>query len=247
MMSRRSRDYEIVDVEARVRGNAGSAAISAAMLLLFGFFYFEGGAVGTPLFQKASLLFICALRFGGFMMIAVAVWSCFGSPAALVADAISAVLIGLLLLLSAGLMMLAKGVAFENVLYSFCGVTFIASSLRTWREYSFLPKVVAEQPDEAVEDYLREQGVSDSAFDTPIDNLAVSGAAPADQAEQVGADSDPIVFEKPERSRFCRHASDDSLDDELIRLDDVSGNPPPAPPGGFLADLAKEDKPKKQP
>lgn len=233
----------MIDVEAYVRQNARSAAITAALLILFGFFFFTG-ASGSRLFLTAHTIFLFALRFGGILMVAVVVWSCVGVPSALFADAVSSWLIGTGLVVSALLMMAAAGVSLNPLIYTLCGVTFVISGLRSWRDYRTMPKTVPLVHDGALDTFLGGQDQKD------VDPEA-GQADRASQPRGVGgtstslADAEPIVFERPQPklSRRPGGVLSDSDDEEpAIRLGDVSSTPPESTPQGFLADFAKEEE-----
>jgi len=124
-------------VEAQVRANAGPAGLVAGLLIFFGFFWF-GGAVGTTLFVNADLLFRTTLCLGGLAMVGVAIWSSVGAVPALLADAIVRVVIGVLLVISAVLMLAAAGLALNPCIYIVCGAILVTYGLRAWREYRHL-------------------------------------------------------------------------------------------------------------
>jgi hypothetical protein len=140
---------KVIDVEACVRGNTGSAALSGALLMVFGFFWFEG-ATGSGTFLLGDTIFHWTLRMGGLMMIVAAAWCSIGVPVALLVDAMLSIFIGLLLILSAVLMTIGGGLAFSYPIYAICGAIFITYGVRDLRDYRGFP-VSEDEDDEARE------------------------------------------------------------------------------------------------
>ncbi len=127
---------KIVDVEACVRGNTGSAALCGGLLVFFGFFFDFGGASGSVL---GDTLFHWTLRAGGLLMITAAVWCSIGVPVALLLDAVLLILIGVLLTISAVLMTVGGGIALPYPVYVICGVILITYGIRDLRDYRRFP------------------------------------------------------------------------------------------------------------
>ncbi len=96
---------QTADVSARVRHNAGSAGLAALCLLFFGFFRFALPTV-TNLFTLGDAIFNYTLRAGGVAMAVIALWLLLGRPVTLIVDAVATVAIGVLLALSAVMMIL---------------------------------------------------------------------------------------------------------------------------------------------
>ena len=123
------------DIASRVRQNAGSAAIAAALLIYFGFFRLLEPA-GTDLFNRAGWLFYHTLRIGGVAMALVAAGSLIGHPRVLLIDALISTTIGVLLILT-GLAMAADGGAMmQTIINVLCGGFFASAGIRNWREYT---------------------------------------------------------------------------------------------------------------
>ncbi|MFQ5591917.1 MAG: hypothetical protein ACE5HE_12195, partial [Phycisphaerae bacterium] len=137
------RAVSVIDVEACVRSNTGSAALTGALLVFFGFFWF-GGVSGSGTLLIGDTLFHWTLRAGGLLMIGVAVWCSIGVPIALLVDAMLSLLIGVLLIVSAAMLLAGGGFKLSYPVYAVCGVIFITYGLRDWREYRRFPADDAE-------------------------------------------------------------------------------------------------------
>ena len=124
-------------VAARVRQNVVPAAIGAAFLLYFGFLHLAE-PTGTDLFNRANWVFYQALRLGGLAMAAVALWSMLGQGITLAVDAVIAVVIGGLLILTGLAMAIDGGDMLQTVINVVCGGMFISSGLHNWKDYRFL-------------------------------------------------------------------------------------------------------------
>lgn len=138
MSQPRHEEGRILDVEASVRQNAARAGLMAGLLIFFGFFWFEG-AVGSPMFLKTHAFFVGTLKLGGLAMVGVAVWSSIGSPAALIADAATCLLVGGAVAISAILFVISGGLSVESVIYLVCGASIGSSGIRDVRAYRELP------------------------------------------------------------------------------------------------------------
>lgn len=118
----------------RVRQAATGTAIGAALLLFFGFVHL-GRPMGTDLFNHAWLVVYYALRIGGVASAAIALWLWTGRRPALIVDAVVAVLLGAIFVLSGLAMLFDGGGAFESAIITICGGTFVSSGLRNWRVF----------------------------------------------------------------------------------------------------------------
>lgn len=121
----------------RVRQNVVPAAIGAAFLLYFGFFQLIE-PTGTDLFGRANWVFYYTLRLGGLAMAAVAAWSLLGQSITLAVDAVVAVAIGALLVLTGLGMAVDGGAMVQTIINVVCGGMFISSGVRNWRDYRLL-------------------------------------------------------------------------------------------------------------
>ncbi|HNQ23723.1 MAG TPA: hypothetical protein PKK06_11570 [Phycisphaerae bacterium] len=128
-----NRDSIPPDMVRAVRQTAGPAAIAAACLLIFG--YYVSGAFGSSLFLVAHSIMLWTLRIGGVAMVISAAWCWWGRPSALLFDGVAAIVIGMLLLVSAALMIVAGAMGLAQALYLVFGYLFVSSGARSWRTY----------------------------------------------------------------------------------------------------------------
>lgn len=158
------------NVVARVRRNAGPAGVVAGLLIFFGFIWFTG-EVGSSAFVKGSLVLRYTLRLGGIAMIGVAIASSVGTLAALLADAVTSLLIGVLIVLSAVLMASADHLGLSQVVIFMCGILFAIAGLRTWGDYRSILRGLADIVDEDEEGPFAES--LDDPFRVPTGQPAV--------------------------------------------------------------------------
>lgn len=227
-----------LDVESHIRRNASAAGFLAGLFILFGFCGVFGPPSGDGLFFYGDSLFQLTLRLGGIALAVVAVWSSIGTPAALAADAVTSMAIGIGLMTGAVLMVIGDGSILTNLLYFVCGIIFMTSGLRLWSEYSSLPREKKIQVEEVeIPDDLA--GSEHAAIDGAIADAARAQQTPSASSPE---DSDLITFDRPARARHARPSSVIAQDD-TIRLDKL--DPPKSPPpDGYLADLARKKPPK---
>lgn len=124
-MQRSARHSQDQIAEA-VRRNFWPAAIAAGLMFYFGYGYFLSIS-GTGLFYAGDAIFQWTLRIGAIIMAFSAVSSLTGASAVLMFDGVFSVLIGALLILSAGLMILGGGFGINQVIYILCAMTFLNS------------------------------------------------------------------------------------------------------------------------
>ena len=122
-------------VAARVRQNVAPAAIGAAFLLYFGFYSQLTEPTGTELFDRAWWVLYHTLRVGGVALAAIALWSMLGQGITLAVDAVVAVLIGALLILTGLAMAIDGGDMLQTIINVVCGGMFISSGLHNWKDY----------------------------------------------------------------------------------------------------------------
>ena len=122
------------DITLRVRQNSGSAALAAACLIYFGFFYLAKPA-GDDLFAIASLVFVYTLHIGGALLGMVVLLLLLGHPMALLLDGIVSVGIGVLFVLTGVAMLLGGGDALQTVLNVMFGAMFFSAGARNGRYY----------------------------------------------------------------------------------------------------------------
>ncbi|MCO6436108.1 MAG: hypothetical protein J5J06_03380 [Phycisphaerae bacterium] len=218
-MSQFSDHVEVIDVEAYVRQHTGACALTAALMIFFGFFVF-GGAAGNETFVAGSKIFVFSLRIGGLLLLSAAVGCCFGTAYALLAEGLTSTLVGLGIVLGGAIMLVGAGLSLGPIVYLILGLMLAVSGLRTILDFSTLPAedVEAEEVQDQAEQ-LREIG----------ELRKTDGAVEIDVSDQASPDdsqaADPIVFEKPESSRSRRpsrrHLGARTDDEEVIRLDDL--------------------------
>ncbi len=124
-------------VAERVRRHAAPAAFGAGLMLFFGFLYLQEPG-GTDLFGRASWVFYQTLRIGGVAMAITAAALLTGHRLTLVADAVVAVVLGVLLVGTGAVMLLDGGGMVQTVINFVCGGGFLSAALQSWREYAGL-------------------------------------------------------------------------------------------------------------
>jgi len=124
----------IADMEERVRCNMQPAALTAGLLILFGFFAY-GVPEGDSLFSKANLWLVYALRFGGIAMVIVAVWSSIGHGFALLADAVVSMAVGAVLVVTGVLMVIDGGGTLQSLIVGVCGIFFTTTGFRNGQAF----------------------------------------------------------------------------------------------------------------
>ena len=133
-------------IAARVRQNAGSAALAAALLIYFGFFGL-GMPDPTDLFGWANLVFVYTLRIGGVAMAVITVGSLVGHRTILMVDAVVSISIGALLNHTGVLMLVDGGGAFQTIINVFCGGMFFSAGRRNGADYfRFAPSAMTNAP-----------------------------------------------------------------------------------------------------
>lgn len=125
-------------VASVVRGNVWSVAIGAALLCYFGFFSNLLEPEGTTLFERSNWIFFHTIRIGGPCLALITIWSLVGMRAALAADGVVSITIGVLFILSGGGMLIGGGDVFSQGLYVLFGMMFFGSGRRNWQTYRHL-------------------------------------------------------------------------------------------------------------
>ena len=223
-MERTDSHKPVMDLEARVRANTGPAALAAGLLIFFGFFSIERPE-GSDLWAKAAVVFYHTIRWGGLAMVGLAAWSSLGDGPALFADAVVSCIIGVIMVVTGGLMLIDAGVVLRCVVYMICGVMFLALGIRNGRD--FLRFARSEDSDDL--EVLEQIG---SIFPS---GSAVDGSNPGVSAS-AGPGTEPThkpinmaavpKHRRPGSAPAGRYAASD----ETIRLPDLD-------PGGALADV----------
>ena len=228
---------------ARVRQNAGSSAIAAALMIYFGFFHGYITPKGSDLFSLANLVFLQTIRIGGIAMAALAVWSLIGAGLALIVDAIVSFAVGGLLALTGIAMFLDGGGVFQSALNVMFGWMFVSVGRRNWRDYFLLTKLSNDAVGLAAPlgrtsragDVLPSPGEREPRFQHPVpeptNEPLPSRPAPVDSPPSV-LDSDPAPPPDSAGAEVNPSQSDRAIRSES---DDE--------PGGFLASFADEGPP----
>jgi hypothetical protein len=122
------------EITRQVRAHAGSAALGAALMIFFGFFYVSEPS-RTDLFGKAAFVFIWTLRMGGVLTAVVTLWLATGHRPALFVDAVLAVVIGLLFIGTGLVMLIDGGHWVQSLINLVFGSGFISAGLHSWRNF----------------------------------------------------------------------------------------------------------------
>jgi hypothetical protein len=115
----------------RVRLNAGSAGLAAALLLYYGFARLAVPEVDSR-FALGNLIFVYALRAGGIAMAVSAAWSMTGLVSALLFDATASVLIGVGFAVGDVIMRSDGGGSLLHLIFA---IMFILAGVRSGREW----------------------------------------------------------------------------------------------------------------
>lgn len=205
---------ERAHVASVVRRNVWPAAIAAVLLCYYGFSRLLEPE-GTGLFARSNWIFFHTIRIGGICLALITIWSLVGKRAALAADGVASIAIGVLFVLSGGGMLLDGGGGFNTILIIMFGMMFFGSGRRNWQTYRHL--VAGGR---VIEEYTE-------TFQTPARPAAPPAHAPG---------RTPVV-ETP-----VPHVDDGpTADTTPTRQADVSEEE--APPEGFLAAMAKKPPP----
>lgn len=234
-MSQIAEQIEVVDVEAHVRQRAGACALTASLLLFFGFFVF-GSAVGSELFLSGHWIFLISLRTGGLLLVGAAVACCLGTGYALLAEGVVAALAGLGILLGGAIMLAAAGPTFQTAICIIVGLMMVVSGLRIFFDFATLPG-------EDTEMASADEGAD--ALQSLGELRNVAQAAQGSVARVVDPEDsqmpEPIVFDKPGGDRSKRpghrHVGLRTDDEDVIHLDDFGSK------GRGASDRAGPDRP----
>ncbi|MEK6677260.1 MAG: hypothetical protein AABZ47_16615 [Planctomycetota bacterium] len=206
------RDFGVEAVASRVRGNAGSAGLGAACLLVFGFFMFSPPAV-TSAFTFGDALATWTMRIGGVAIAAIAGLSLLGKSWVLMFDGIISVPIGLCLA-TAGVVMVANGGSMMQILYVIFGGTFVSGGIRNGR--AFLA--------------IRRRFVSASGVEPAIGEGNSHWTPAGDDVAKVS----PALLK--------RHAFSESAPQQRVPMASPASSDVPVapPPSGYLASFARK-------
>ena len=208
---------------AVVRHSAGSAAIAAVLLCAYGF-----GMLAAPdpndLFSWSNWFFFYTLRIGGIAYAMVAVWCLRGRPAALLANGVLSVLVGVMFMLCGVGMFVDGGVSLNSVLITVFGWLFAGAGVRDYREYRHLVRGTRSLSDELHDGRDALQRVRPEPTTPPY-------------RKQVEHLSDKVC--DVEQPQSCIETIDHVYE---VPSSDTS-HPSPPSDGGYLAKLAKKDRP----
>ncbi len=235
-------DHQILDAPTCVRRYTGSTAMTAALLILFGYFMFGSDLISaedtSTVFIIAWQVFVHTLRLGGLLMAALAVCISIGFPMALLADAIVTAAIGALLVVSCVLFLASDGLGLDYIICGLCGFSLLASGFRCWRDYDALP---AETWVESIED-VDLYGYNDDDNNDGVEAeetlpMPRSQGSQSQTQQNDQPNNEPVHFDKPKshkhRTKSSRFEPDEAIDLDSLTLDDT-------PPDGFLADFGKK-------
>lgn len=237
------------EIASSVRGNALSAAIAAALMILFGFYYLAK-PTGAGLFSLSALAFYYTLRIGGIAMAAIAVGSFVGFRPVLLVDAVVSVAIGVLLVLSGIGMLLGGGGAFQTILSVVFGGMFFSAGVRSWRDY-FLLAPVRDHPLTVID--------TSSSRDSTHGDAATRAAPPVSslgsqlrERMAIPADSCPPLPPAPASATSVSSETapppsntEAPATDEQTPTGESCGQETGPSPDGFLASFADEGPPPK--
>jgi hypothetical protein len=116
------------------RAAAGSAAIGAGLMLLFGFGYLDVQS-GDDLFAVSAQILYYTVRWGGVALGLIAVALFAGVGIALVADGVVSGLVGVLLIVTGLGMAIDGGGLVQPIINFVCGYMFFSSGVRNGRAY----------------------------------------------------------------------------------------------------------------
>ncbi|MCH7527422.1 MAG: hypothetical protein IID39_08300 [Planctomycetes bacterium] len=214
MASHESHSDSSEQVTARVRQNAFSAAIAAALMLYYGF---GGGEWIYPeegFARAGGYVFVFTLKIGGLAMLASALGSALGTLHALVFDAVCSILIGALFILGSLLMLLGGSMGFNLILYAMFGVMFITAGLRNGRNWAEMASARSAGADEPMSHELNvglARAIDDGPMPTQAGDLGFHDSEPAASIEDRSS-SDSA--EPPPEGFLASFAPEDRRDDE---------------------------------
>jgi hypothetical protein len=221
-------------IAARVQGNAYSAGLAAACLIIFGFFSFRIPNV-TDMGTLGDAMSTYNLRIGGVLMALLAILSRSGSLWVLLADAVVSALIGVVMILASGLMAYAwSSVGLNNMLYFLFGGMFIVEGFRNGRDWRALSSgaavgVLAYAIPPAAEAEPSPRHVPEDSLASRL-RRAETPAPAAPTPQPVPANPAPVPVAPPKPP--------------VHQAEPPAAAETPPPPSGFLAAFADEDDPR---
>ncbi|MDO8630345.1 MAG: hypothetical protein Q7R41_07615 [Phycisphaerales bacterium] len=216
----------------RIRQAGTGTAIGAALLLFFGFVQLAR-PTGTDLFSHAWLAVYYALRIGGVASAAIAFWLWTGHRPALIADAVLAVLLGAIFVLSGLAMLFDGGGAFQCAIITICGGMFVSSGFRNGRDYM---QMIACGPAPSSGARLAHSPIVRQSAECRPSNVASLPERPMQRSASSGppdSRTDPVS----ERKLGGSAAPLEQEAEDSRSTPDATAEPPPE---GFLAAFARK-------
>jgi hypothetical protein len=121
-------------IAQRVRANAFTAAIAAALLIYFGCFRLSADQ-GGGLFGIAATALVWTLRIGGVAFALLALLSLTGHLFTLAIDAVVSIAVGIMLVLTGIGLLVGGGDILQPVISVVCAWLFIGAGVRNWRDF----------------------------------------------------------------------------------------------------------------
>lgn len=234
----------IIDLATSVRSNTAGAAISAGLMIFFGFIFLDEPSAGSGWYSVGASLLFFALRVGGLVMVGVSAWLSLGHLPALAANAAASIILGAMIALAGGFMLIDGGWWLQSLVILVSGGSFLTSGLRNGRDFLDMWRIqTADDQDEKEEDVAVLSAPDDSPL---VSDLARGKAVPPRSKSGARKDSELIDMEPTHRPKGGRA----SKADQPVELDGLSPGPPPAkgtgpsagPSESYLAKLARKDK-----
>jgi hypothetical protein len=222
----------------RLRQAATGTAIGAALLLFFGFVHLAR-PTGTDLFSHAWLAVYYALRIGGVASAAMAVWLWTGHRPALIVDAVVAVLLGAIFVLSGLAMLFDGGDVIQSAIITICGGTFVSSGFRNGRDYMQMIACGPGPASAARLKWIRDNSGGECARLSEPQAQARGPVSPhVHSVRPVAGGPGPDQAACPVRDRIAESVTDPAQDSPSTT--DATAEPPPE---GFLAAFARKKPP----
>ena len=196
---------------ARIRQAAGGSALAAALMLYFGYSYLAE-PTGSDLFSWSAWVLLHTLRIGGISLAVVAIALFAALRTALLADAVVSGVVGAVLILTGIGMVVDGGNLLQTIINVGCGAMFLSAAKHHGREYlSARTTAQAEAHSSEHENSERSRVADPPSLESASAPVAAIPPAPSD------------------------------INDTHDALRDDTANEETAPPGGFLAALARKN------
>ena len=230
------RDGRPPDVLPGVRQAATSTAIGAALMLFFGYAHLARPD-GTDLFGYASFVLYHALRIGGLISAGIAIWLWFGHRPALIVDAVVAVVLGAILVLSGIAMVIDGGYPLQPAIITICGASFVSSGIRSGRTYRRLTGVTRGSP-------LRTKGKETAEVMPPVRHRAPEPSSRVESStRRTTSRLSSNQITGPRNGGDSVAVSEESHGAEKEESASAGDSVVEPPPEGFLASFARKNPP----